>query len=385
MVFAAPPTASLNAHLIGVPGGRAALATPALIADIAVIKRNIAAMATHCARMGIALRPHAKTHKCATLAKLQIEAGALGVCCAKLGEAEALTAAGVPNILITSPIVAKPALKRLAALNAAAEGLMVVVDTPALVPALVDAARASGRILKVLVDLDPGLHRTGVAPGEPAYALAAAVAAEADLSFEGIQCYAGQVMHLGDAVQRRAKSLAVMKLIADTRDELTRRNLPPRILTGGDTGTVDIDPEAGVLTELQAGSYVFMDREYNDVWTNAGARPPFETSLAVQTTVISAALEKLATTDAGLKSFACDAGPPKLATGAGPSAAYFFFGDEQGGVLCEDAADRPALGAVLSCVVPHCDPTVNLYEILHIVDGDTLVDIWPIEGRGRSF
>ena len=385
MVFAAPPTASLNAHLIGVPGGRAALATPALIADIAVIKRNIAAMATHCARMGIALRPHAKTHKCATLAKLQIEAGALGVCCAKLGEAEALAAAGVPNILITSPIVAKPALKRLAALNAAAEGLMVVVDTPALVPALVDAARASGRILKVLVDLDPGLHRTGVAPGEPAYALAAAVAAEADLSFEGIQCYAGQVMHLGDAVQRRAKSLAVMKLIADTRDELTRRNLPPRILTGGGTGTVDIDPEAGVLTELQAGSYVFMDREYNDVWTNAGARPPFETSLAVQTTVISAALEKLATTDAGLKSFACDAGPPKLATGAGPSAAYFFFGDEQGGVLCEDAADRPALGAVLSCVVPHCDPTVNLYEILHIVDGDTLVDIWPIEGRGRSF
>ncbi|MCC6919090.1 MAG: DSD1 family PLP-dependent enzyme [Alphaproteobacteria bacterium] len=385
MAFAAPPIASLNAHLIGVPGGRDELATPALIADLAVLKRNIAAMAAQCAKMGIALRPHAKTHKCASLARLQIEAGALGVCCAKLGEAEALTAAGVPGILITSPIVAKPALKRLAALNAAAEGMMVVVDTPALVPALVEAARASGRVLKVLVDLDPGLHRTGVAPGEPAYALAAAVAAEPELSFEGVQCYAGQVMHMGDAAQRRAKSLAVMKLIADTRDELTRRNLPPRILTGGGTGTADIDPVAGVLTELQAGSYVFMDREYNDVWTKAGDHPPFETSLAVQTTVISAALDKLATTDAGLKSFACDAGPPKLATGAGPSASYFFFGDEQGGVLCEDAADRPALGAVLTCVVPHCDPTVNLYEVLHIVDGDTLVDIWPIEARGRSF
>ena len=141
MVFAAPPTASLNAHLIGVPGGRAALATPALIADIAVIKRNIAAMATHCARMGIALRPHAKTHKCATLAKMQLAAGAVGVCCAKLGEAEALAEAGIADILITAPVVAPQALTRLAALNAAIGGLMVVADHPALVPKLSAAAR----------------------------------------------------------------------------------------------------------------------------------------------------------------------------------------------------------------------------------------------------
>lgn len=385
MPFAATPIADVNRHLIGVPGGRAELATPALVADLAVIRRNIAAMADHCAKSGIALRPHAKTHKCASLAKLQIEAGALGVCCAKLGEAEALTAAGVPNILITSPIVAKGALKRLAALNAVADGLMVVVDTPAMVPSLVAVARESGRVLKVLIDLDPGLHRTGVAPGEAAYALAAAVAAESDLSFEGVQCYAGQVMHMGDAAQRRAKSTDLMRLLAECRDELTRRNLPPRILSGGGTGTVDIDPDARVLTELQAGSYVFMDREYNDVWTKAGDRPPFETSLFVQSTVISAALPALATTDAGLKSFACDAGAPVLASGAGPSASYFFFGDEQGGILCKDAADRPNIGDVVTCVVPHCDPTVNLYEALHIVDGDTLVDIWPIEARGRSF
>jgi D-serine deaminase-like pyridoxal phosphate-dependent protein len=385
MTFAATPTAQINAHLIGVPGGRAQLATPALVADINIIRRNIAAMAAHCANAGIALRPHAKTHKCATLAKLQIEAGALGVCCAKLGEAEALTAAGVPNILITSPIVAQGALKRLATLNAAAEGLMVVADNIAMVPALAEAGRSSGKTLKVVVDLDPGLHRTGVAPGEPAYALAAAIAAEDALSFEGVQCYAGQVMHMDDAAGRRAKSHDVMRLLAECRDELTRRNLPPRILTGGGTGTVDIDPETGVLTELQAGSYVFMDREYNDVWTKTGGRAPFETSLFVQTTVISAALPKLATTDAGLKSFACDAGAPVLASGAGPSASYFFFGDEQGGVRCGNIEDRPAVGDVLTCVVPHCDPTVNLYEVLHIVDGDTLVDIWPIEARGRSF
>ncbi len=385
MSFRATPALQLNAALIGVPGGRAALATPALVVELDVLKRNIAAMAALCVEAGIALRPHAKTHKCATLAKMQLAAGAVGVCCAKLGEAEALAEAGIADILITAPVVAPQALTRLAALNAAIGGLMVVADHPALVPKLSDAARASGRTLKVLVDLDPGLHRTGIRPGEDAYALAALIAADPHLAFEGVQSYAGQIMHIGDAAERTAKAAAVTRLVAEARDELTRRNLPPRIVTGGGTGTVAIDPRGGVFTELQAGSYVFMDREYNDVWEKGGERAPFETSLYVQTTVISAALPQLATTDAGLKSFACDAGPPKLARGAGPSASYFFFGDEQGGVLCEKAGDRPDVGDVLACVVPHCDPTVNLYDALHVVEGDTLVAIWPVEARGRGF
>jgi len=385
MAFSAVSALEINAALIGVPGGRALLATPALVVERDVLMRNIRAMALHCARAGIALRPHAKTHKCATLARLQIEAGAVGICCAKLGEAEALAAEGLTEILITAPIVANQALARLAKLNAAIDGLIVVADSAAMVPKLSEAGAASGRPLKVLVDLDPGLHRTGVQPGEPAYALAAAIAADPHLAYEGLQSYAGQIMHVGDAAERRVKAAAVTALVATARDELTRRNLPPRIISGGGTGTVDIDPAGGVFTELQAGSYVFMDREYNEVWTKAGGHAPFETSLFVQTTVISAALPQLATTDAGLKSFACDAGPPKLASGAGPSASYFFFGDEQGGVTCDTPQDRPNVGDVLSCVVPHCDPTVNLHDALHVVEGDTLVAIWPIEGRGRGF
>jgi D-serine deaminase-like pyridoxal phosphate-dependent protein len=155
-------------------------------------------------------------------------------------------------------------------------------------------------------------------------------------------------------------------------------------LSGGGTGTCHIDPDADVLTELQAGSYVFMDREYNDVWTKAGERPPFETSLFVQTTVISANTDGIATTDAGLKSFATDAGVPVIAEGAPEGAAYFYFGDEQGGVLFKNKPDKLAVGAVLSCVVPHCDPTVNLYDHYHVVRGDKLEAIWPIEARGRS-
>ena len=384
MTYRALPALDVNRHLIGVAGGRAALATPALVVELDVLKRNVALMARLCAEAGIALRPHAKSHKCASIAKLQREAGAVGFCCAKLGEAEALTAAGVSDILLTSPIVAEQALVRLAALNAHADGLMVVVDAPEMVTKLGAAARASGKTLGVVVDLDIGLHRTGIAP-EKAADLAVAVAGEEGLSFEGLQAYAGHLMHLGDAAERAAKSKAALEMMAGVRDELTRRNLPPRIMSGGGTGTVDIDPAFGVLSELQGGSYVFMDREYNDVWTKADAQPPFETSLFVQTTVISAALPQLCTTDAGLKSFATDAGPPVLAKGAGPTASYFFFGDEQGGVLCGEAADRPALGDVLNCVVPHCDPTVNLYDAIHVVEGDTLVDIWPVEARGRGF
>lgn len=384
MSYRAIPALDLNRHLIGVAGGRAQLATPALVVELDVLKRNIASMAKRCADAGIALRPHAKSHKCASIARLQREAGAIGFCCAKLGEAEALTAAGISDILLTSPIVAEQALVRLAALNAAADGLMVVIDAPEMVGRLGAAARASGKVLGVVVDLDIGLHRTGIAP-EKAADLAVAVAGEAGLSFEGLQAYAGHLMHLGDANERAAKSKAALEMMAGVQGELTRRNLPPRIMSGGGTGTVAIDPAFGILTELQGGSYVFMDREYNDVWTKAGLHPPFETALFVQTTVISAALPQLCTTDAGLKSFATDTGPPVLAKGAGPTASYFFFGDEQGGVLCGEAADRPALGDVLSCVVPHCDPTVNLYDAIHVVEGDTLVDIWPIEARGRGF
>lgn len=384
MSFQAIPALDVNRHLIGVPGGRALLATPALVVELDGLKRNIALMAKLCAEAGIALRPHAKSHKCAAIARLQREAGAIGFCCAKLGEAEALSAAGISDILLTSPIVAEQALARLAVLNAHATGLMVVIDAPEMVARLGAAARASGRPLGVVVDLDIGLHRTGIAP-ERAADLAVLVAGEEGLTFEGLQAYAGHLMHLGDAGERAAKSKAALEMMAGVRDELTRRNLPPKILTGGGTGTVHIDPTFGVLSELQGGSYVFMDREYNDVWTNAGLAPPFESALFVQMTVISAALPQLCTTDAGLKAFAADAGLPVLVSGAGKTASYFFFGDEQGGVLCGEAADRPALGDVLSCIVPHCDPTVNLYDAIHVVEGDVLVDIWPIEARGRGF
>jgi D-serine deaminase-like pyridoxal phosphate-dependent protein len=375
---------SLNSDLIGVPGGRALLQTPALVIDLDAMERNIAAMAAHAKKNKIALRPHAKTHKCSEIAKRQIAAGALGICCAKLGEAEALAEAGVDSILLTSPVVTDPGIARMMALNAKIGELRITCDNTSVAARLDTAAQASGKKLRVVVDIDPGMGRTGILPGDGAVALVEQVANAAHLELAGLQCYAGQVQHMESPNERRDASLTVMKDLAALRDRLKAKGISPAFISGGGTGTFDIDPDANTLTELQVGSYVFMDRQYNDVWEKPGQRPPFEPSLFVQTTVISANREGLVTTDAGFKSFATDAGSPVIFSGAPEGANYFFYGDEQGGVFYPSANGKLGVGSVIVCIVPHCDPTVNLYDRYHCVRGDVLESIWEIEARGRS-
>ncbi len=374
----------LNGDLIGLSDGAARLQTPALVIDLDKLEANIAAMAEHSRRHEISLRPHAKTHKCVEIARRQIASGALGVCAAKLGEAEALAEGGIDSILITSPVVTDAGVARLMALNSRVKELIAVCDNPDIAQKLIRGAKDSGRPLKVAVDIDPGLGRTGIRPGDAALALVQLVASSGSLQFMGLQCYAGQLMHLESPNERRDKSLSAMRELGDFSKELSIRGIKPAILTGGGTGTFDIDPDAHVLSELQVGSYVFMDRQYNDVWEKPGDRVPFETSLFVQTTVISANREGLATTDAGFKSFATDAGTPLIASGAPAGASYFFFGDEQGGIFYPSTEGKLRPGDVIRCVVPHCDPTVNLYDRYHAVRGQTLEAIWPIEARGRS-
>ncbi|MBS0276423.1 MAG: DSD1 family PLP-dependent enzyme [Proteobacteria bacterium] len=374
----------LNRDLIGVPGGRAMLATPALVIDLDAMERNIAAMAAHAKKHNIALRPHAKTHKCSEIAKLQIAAGALGICCAKLGEGEALAEAGIDSILLTSPVVTERGIARVMALNAKIGELRVTCDNAAVAKRLDAAARASGKKLRVVVDIDPGLGRTGIRPGDGAVALVEQVAKSEGLIFDGLQCYAGQVQHMESPNERRAASLNAMKELAELRDQLKAKGIAIPLLSGGGTGTFDIDPDAKTLTELQVGSYIFMDKQYNEVWEKPGDRPPFEPSLFVQTTVVSANREGLATTDAGFKAFATDAGNPAIFRGAPDGANYFFFGDEQGGIFYPAQNGKLDVGAVILCIVPHCDPTVNLYDRYHGVRGDVLESIWTIEARGRS-
>lgn len=365
----------LDADLIGQAGSRDRIATPALTLDIAALRRNIAHMAAHCRAQGIALRPHAKSHKCATIARMQIEAGAIGICCARLGEAEALADAGIDNILITAPIVAPRTIGRLKALNRRMEGLVAVIDDVTMVDALADEAKP----LSLLVDIDGGMHRTGIAPSR-AVALARLVHERPGLRLMGFQCYAGHVQHIVDRAERAAHARRAMALVRDMHDAFRAAGLPCDIRSGGGTGTHDIDPPEKALTELQAGSYIFMDRQYNEV--AFGPSLPFETALTVQMTVISNTVPGWSTTDAGLKAFATDADAPLLIDGP-EGASYRFQGDEQGGISLPEGQSL-ALGSRLHAIVPHCDPTVNLYDRYHVVEGDRLIDLWPIEARGRS-
>jgi 3-hydroxy-D-aspartate aldolase len=353
--------------------------TPALVIDLDAFERNVRKMADHCRANGIALRAHAKTHKCAEIAKRQIAAGAIGQCCASLDEAQMLVDAGIASVLITSPLVTEAAIHRLLKLNARAPGLMVVADNHQAVERLAQAAVGASQTLRLLVDIDIGHHRTGIAPGKAACALAAAIAQSPNLEFAGIQGYAGHLMHLADRGERQARSAAALEQLRLTRDLLRGTGLAPRIVTGGGTGSFDIDPAEQVLTELQAGSYVFMDRQYNEVWMGGA---PFETSLFVLTRVVSANHPGMATTDAGLKAFSTDADTPAISFG--PGMAYSFFGDEYGCIaLGENAVTQP--GDAVACVTPHCDPTVNLYGQYLVVRGAEVVDRWPIaSGKYRT-
>ena len=373
----------MNRALVGVAGSAAKLQTPALVIDLVRFKNNLETMSEHCQKVGITLRPHAKTHKCAAVAKLQIEAGASGICCAKLGEAEAMHAAGIQDILLTSPVVTASGIDRLLRLNESGASVIAVVDNPLNGKALNDAAQEFSARLKVLLDLDPGLHRTGIEPGPSAMNLAQQLSESTHLDFTGLQMYAGNLMHIASFSDRREQSIAVMEKLADFRNELKQLGIACRITSGGGTGTFDIDPETGALDELQAGSYAFMDRQYNEIETKQGGHPEFFTSLFVQTTVVSTSHDNLVTTDAGLKAFATDDKTPQLHEGGPQDGRYFFFGDEHGGVRWR-TTEVFAIGDWMRVITPHCDPTFNLYDVVHVVDGDTLVDIWPIEGRGRS-
>ncbi|HEX3481448.1 MAG TPA: DSD1 family PLP-dependent enzyme [Kofleriaceae bacterium] len=375
----------LHGSLIG-RAARDRLATPALVIDRDALDRNLARMAEFARAHGTALRPHAKTHKSADLARRQLAAGAAGVCCAKLGEAEALADGGIPRLLITSPVVAEPAIRRLVELHRRCDELMVVVDHPANAGALAAAASApgAGRPLDVLIDIDPGIHRTGVASPAAALELAQRIRGLPQLRYRGIQFYCGMQQHIARFADRDAAIRERMQYLQSVIALLSEHQVAPAIVTGAGTGTHRIDAALGRYTEWQVGSYVFMDRQYAECELTGDGAAPFDYALFVETTVVSANHRGMATIDAGFKALATDGGPPAIVSGAPAGASYRFLGDEHGAIVDPAGAHVWQLGDRVRLAVPHCDPTVNLYDSYHVVSGDTLEAIWPVTARGRS-
>lgn len=368
-----------NEPLLNVDALAEQLSTPALLLDLDYFEANLRSMADAAARAGRKVRPHVKAHKSVAVGRRQLAAGAIGLCCATVREVETMAAAGLDGLLLTTPVVAPAMIGRLLAARERIDDLAVVVDCMAGVEAL--AARAQPEWpLGVLIDIDMGQSRTGVTEVANAVELARRMAALPSLRYLGVQAYYGHLQHVPTLTERRAKLREKWQQLNAFLDALQAAGLPAAIVSGGGTGTHHLDLEEGPFTEIQPGSYLFLDKQYGAVELAPGDAP-FRTALTLATRVVSNAQPDRVIVDAGLKAMATEAGPPLVATGAPPGSSYIFMGDEHGGLLCPDGASRPALGALVTLIAPHCDPTVNLHAQLHVVRDGRLVDIWPIEAR----
>ena len=373
---------SPNASLVGVPGGAKRITTPALMVDAAKLKSNIAQMMERCRDAGLALRPHGKTHKCTRLAQMQIDAGALGICAATGREGIAFARAGLTGILITAPVVQYAQIDELARLHAEGADMRVVIDHPEVARRWEKALAGSTRPLPALVDVDIGMNRTGALTPEAAVEIAARIKASPLLDYAGVQAYSGRVQHINDFAERRAAYGAQIERLKAVLKELRSRDLAPAIVSGGGTGTFAIDTVSGVFTESQAGSYVFMDVEYEAVQLFPAMKNPWQHSLFLRASVVSANVPGQVTVNAGFKSFATDGPAPAVYGDSAPGMRYEFYGDEYGRLLLDAGVPPPALGSTADLFTSHCDPTINLHDWLHVVEGDTLVDIWQIDARG---
>jgi D-serine deaminase-like pyridoxal phosphate-dependent protein len=351
--------------------------TPALILELDAFEHNLRTLADM-VRGRVRVRAHAKTSKCAEVSKRQMALGAVGVCCQKVAEAEAMVEGGIPDVLVSNEVVGAGKIERLAQLARRAR-IGVCVDDAGNVRDLDAAAQRAGAKLDVYVELEVGMGRCGVAPGEPALALARAVAACANLRFAGLQAYHGRAQHVRSTAERRALIGKAAAAVRATRELLGKNGIACPIVTGAGSGTFMFEVESGAWDEIQPGSYAFMDADYaKNEW--AAPLPRFEHALFVLTTVMSRAKPERAIVDAGLKASSVDSGMPGV--WRRPGLTYALASDEHGFIDIVPGAAAPALGEKLLLVPGHCDPTINLYDWYVCVRGGVVEALWPITARG---
>lgn len=354
--------------------------TPSLLIDLDALDGNVRIMADFARAKGIGLRPHAKSHKSVDIARRLVAAGALGACCATIGEAEAMAAGGIGGLLVTSPLTAPHMLERLGRLLGRGADVMVVADNTDNVARLADVAASHGTVLPALVELDVGIGRTGCADVESAVAVARAIAGNSALSFAGVQAYWGHLQLVLPYAERHRRVEEQATRVRQLVSQLKALGIAPSRVTGGGTGTHWIDASLDLFTELQVGSFLFLDSLYGATELIPGGNP-FTPSLFVAASVVSASHPGKVIVNAGMKALATDSGKPVPARGAPEESSYRFMGDEHGAVEFGNRPPPP-LGATLEFLTPHCDPTVNLYACYRIVRGGEVIDEWQISARG---
>jgi D-serine deaminase-like pyridoxal phosphate-dependent protein len=347
--------------------------TPALILDLDAFEKNLETL-TRAVAGRVRVRAHAKTHKCPEIAKRQIAAGSVGVCCQKVSEAEVLVEGGIQDVLVSNEVVGARKIKCLAELSQRAR-LGVCVDN---VENLKQIA-ATGARLDTYIELEVGMRRSGVAPGEPALALAREIVRSPNLRFGGLHAYHGRAQHVRSLSERRAAIEQAAQAVRATKQLLKEHGIETPIVTGAGSGTFMFEVQTGAWDEIQPGSYIFMDADYaRNEW--AAPLPRFEHALFVLAAVMSRPSPQLAIVDAGLKASSVDSGMPTVWAKDGLT--YTRAADEHGWV---EGAQPPALGEKLLLVPGHCDPTVNLYDWYVCVRRGTVEALWPITGRGALY
>jgi 3-hydroxy-D-aspartate aldolase len=359
------------------------LETPALCVDVDKLTRNIDGMRTKLAPMKVASRPHAKTHKCPTIAKLQLAGGSIGICTAKLGEAEVFAASGIQPIVMTTSNVSPSKIRRAMALRKRDPQFIQAVDYPDNARDLDAAAKAAGVVADVVIDVAVGT-RSGVPAGDRALALGQLVDKLPNLRLRGIISYDGGAQHIKGFKTRLDQTLNRFAPSLDTFERFQKSGLNTEIFSGGGTGTYNILPRAGHVTDLQVGSYIFMDCQYLDIGgeSNDEVYTDFESSLTVVTTVLNTYFPKSITSDAGAKALTLNKPGPWV---IGEKDFRYNAGSDEFGVISYDTAQRSyKVGDKLELIVPHCDPVVNEYDQMYAIKNDRVAEVWPISARGRS-
>lgn len=359
------------------------LPTPALLIDLDIFEHNLQKLASYMKDRPVTFRPHGKAHKSPAVGKLQLASGAKGLCAAKLGEADVLIRGGIKDVLITAEVVGKLKIARLMSLLAMTSDVKAVVDNEQNAIDLSEAALAAKRRLKVAIDVNVGQNRTGLEKPEEVVALAQVIAKQKGLELIGLQGYGGNNQHIMGFENRKARELQSNERVVAARQALEKAGFTVQMVSVGGTGSYNIDAEYTGVTEIQPGSYIFMDSHYNKI---GGKDTPefseFGNSLSVLATVISRAVAGRAIVDAGGKALSTDESTPEPMDITG--ATFGVAGDEYGALRLQNPSRDLKVGDQVQIMPGHCDTTVNLYNVFFAVRKGMVEHVWPIEGRGRT-
>jgi 3-hydroxy-D-aspartate aldolase len=360
----------------------AEVTTPALLIDLDAFEHNVATLGLQLGPAGVRLRAHSKTHKSVDIARYQIDhGGACGICCQKLSEAEVMVAGGIDDVLISNQVVDPAKIERLARLALQAR-ILICVDDSDNVAHLSAAAARQGASIECLVEIDCGAGRCGVGPGQAAVSLAQQIAASPGLKFAGLQAYQGKAQHIREYAARGQAITAAITQARTTVDDLAAAGLRCDIIAGAGTGSYHFEAASNLYNELQCGSYIFMDADYQRVLDQSGQPiSEFENSLFLWTSIMSKTRPDMAICDAGLKVLSVDSGLPRVF--ARDDIEYVNCSDEHGTIA--DPHNRLKLNQKLKLVPGHCDPTCNLHDWYVGIRNDTVECLWPVSARGKAF